>query len=635
MKKIVKNSILMSTIGLIGLTTNQRVSAAEQKQETAPALMSSNESIISASSQSSKEQKPSTDDSTESGVIKNSESAAETKNKEEVTVKQNNEIGPGFYDAPKVSQRSTLASMKLLRNTSRASMNLLRNTSSFISSIHDGAISSWRKYGVLPSVSGAQAILESGWGQSTLATYGNNLFGIKGTYNGQYVTMPTQEYINGQWITVNAQFRKYNSWNESIEDHGNFLAVNSRYHNLLWKTNYREVTSLLKQDGYATAPNYDTLLNSLIEQYGLTSWDREVTDNVGSLDQLTANSNNILALGWHAINDANNLPYSYLILIDTNTGKEHKRIAINRGRRDDVANAYPSINTAAMSGINANIPVDSGMYGHTYRVISRYAQLPSGEGSAKDFNFTNTVKVSAPTKQNLGSLDNVKVSSNKISMNGWHASDYAQGKNTHYLIVMNVDTNKEIKRLKVNNSLRNDVHSVYPNVYNSGMSGFSAELAVDKSLEGKNFYVISRYTSTTNGNSDYVDYQFPNVVNVPQGPSNLGSIDQLIQNGNILHISGWHISKNVQGLNNNFIIIMNKANNKEIGRVRINRITRNDVAAVYPTVDNAAQSGFDIKVSIDAKLKQKNIYLISRYSNSNSGEGRYVDYQFINSLNIK
>lgn len=624
MKKIVKSSILMSTIGLIGLTTNQRVSAAEQKQETAPALMNSNESIISASSQSSKEQKPSTDDSTESGVIKNSEPTAETKNKEEVIVKQNNEIGPGFYDAPKVSQRSM-----------PASMNLLRNTSSFISSIHDGAISSWRKYGVLPSVSGAQAILESGWGQSTLATYGNNLFGIKGTYNGQYVIMPTQEYINGQWITVNAQFRKYNSWNESIEDHGNFLAVNSRYHNLLWKTNYREVTSLLKQDGYATAPNYDTLLNSLIEQYGLTSWDREVTDNVGSLDQLTANSNNIHALGWHAINDANNLPYSYLILIDTSTGREYKRIAFNRAGRADVASAYPSINTALMSGINLNIPVDSGMYGHTYRVISRYAQLPSGEGSAKDFDFTNTVKVPTPTEQNVGSLDNINISSNKISMNGWHASDNAKNRNLHYLIFMNASTNKEIKRVKVKNSLRNDVHNVYPNVYNSGMSGFGTDISIDKALEGKSIYVISRYTAAANGDSDYIDYQFPNVINIPQGPSNLGSIDQLAQTGNMLHISGWHISKNVQGLNNNFIIIMNKATNKEIERVRINRITRNDVANVYPTVDNAAHSGFDFKIPVDTKLKQKNIYLISRYSSATSGEGQNVDYQFINSISVR
>lgn len=614
----------MSTIGLIGLTTNQRVAAAEQKQDSASALISSSKNTLSSNSESSKEETKLTESNATAKSELSNTATTEVKSDEENTVKQNNEIGPGFYDAPKVSQ-----------GIMPASMNLMRSTSSFISSIHDGAISSWRKYGVLPSVSGAQAILESGWGQSTLATYGNNLFGIKGTYNGQYVTMPTQEYINGQWITVNAQFRKYNSWNESIEDHGNFLAVNSRYHNLLWKTNYREVTSLLKQDGYATAPTYDTLLNSLIEQYGLTGWDREVTDNVGSLDQLTADSNNVHVLGWHAISDASNLPYSYLILIDTSTGREYKRIAFNRARRQDVANAYPSINTATMSGINVNIPVDSGMYGHTYKVISRYAQLPSGEGSAKDFDFTNTVKVPAPVKQNIGSLDNIKISTNKISMNGWHASDDAKNRNIHYLIFMNASTNREIKRVKVNNSLRNDVHSAYPNVYNSGMSGFGTDISIDKTLEGKNIYVISRYTAAANGDSDYVDYQFPNIINVPQGPSNLGSIDQLTQVGNMLHISGWHISKNVQRLNNNFIIIMNKVTNKEIERVRINRITRNDVASAYPTVDNAAHSGFDFKLSVDSKLKQKDIYLISRYSNSSNGEGQYVDYKFINSLGIK
>ena len=47
----------------------------------------------------------------------------------------------------------------------------------------------------------AQAIVESGWGASTLSKAPNyNLFGIKGSYNGQSVYMDTWEYLNGKWL---------------------------------------------------------------------------------------------------------------------------------------------------------------------------------------------------------------------------------------------------------------------------------------------------------------------------------------------------------------------------------------------------------------------------------------------------
>ena len=63
----------------------------------------------------------------------------------------------------------------------------------FLDSIHDGAISTWKQYGVLPSLTAAQAIIESGWGQSSLASQYHNLFGIKGSYNGHSVTLPRRE----------------------------------------------------------------------------------------------------------------------------------------------------------------------------------------------------------------------------------------------------------------------------------------------------------------------------------------------------------------------------------------------------------------------------------------------------------
>lgn len=131
------------------------------------------------------------------------------------------------------------------------------------------------------SVMIAQAILESGWGGSSLSMAPNyNLFGIKGTYNGQSVTMPTKEYVNGQWITINAAFRKYPSYKQSFEDNARVLKTVSfspgnYYYSGAWKSNtssYKDATAWLT-GRYATAPNYNTALNRIIELYNLTKYD--------------------------------------------------------------------------------------------------------------------------------------------------------------------------------------------------------------------------------------------------------------------------------------------------------------------------------------------------------------------------
>lgn len=173
---------------------------------------------------------------------------------------QNNEIGQGYYD-----QDYYFIIPRAIESTQ----------SEFLAAIKSGAIAGWKNYQVLPSVSAAQAILESGWGSSGLSVEANNLFGIKGSYNGQSVTYPTKEYINGEYVTVNAEFRKYPNWAASIEDHGRFLSENSRYSNLLGVKDAATVANLLHQDGYATEPDYASLLMELVNEYNLTEWDQE------------------------------------------------------------------------------------------------------------------------------------------------------------------------------------------------------------------------------------------------------------------------------------------------------------------------------------------------------------------------
>src|SRR5712691_4176277 len=99
----------------------------------------------------------------------------------------------------------------------------------FISQVAPGAIAAQHRYGVPAAVTIAQAIDESAWGQSSLATKDHNLFGIKGTGPAGSDTLPTQEYGNGQPVTSTASFRIYHNIAESINDHGSLLATSGYY----------------------------------------------------------------------------------------------------------------------------------------------------------------------------------------------------------------------------------------------------------------------------------------------------------------------------------------------------------------------------------------------------------------------
>ena len=138
------------------------------------------------------------------------------------------------------------------------------------------------------SVMIAQAIVESGWGTSSLsrAPY-YNLFGIKGSYNGKTVYMNTLEYLNGKWVTMKEPFRDYPSYKESFADNAatlrNVYIGGQYYYRGAWKSNtssYRDATAWLT-GRYATAPNYASALNSVIESYGLTRYDTPASGNAG------------------------------------------------------------------------------------------------------------------------------------------------------------------------------------------------------------------------------------------------------------------------------------------------------------------------------------------------------------------
>ena len=159
----------------------------------------------------------------------------------------------------------------------------------FIETIGPLAKADMAKTGILACVTIAQAILESGWGKSDLAVKANNLFGMKkklseNTWSGSVwdgkstYSKQTGEVYSGQRVTVQADFRAYKSWAESVVDHGAYLAGAKsgsvlRYSGLAGCTDYKKAAQIIKDGDYATATDYVQKICRIIEQYDLTKWD--------------------------------------------------------------------------------------------------------------------------------------------------------------------------------------------------------------------------------------------------------------------------------------------------------------------------------------------------------------------------
>lgn len=148
----------------------------------------------------------------------------------------------------------------------------------FIATIAPPAKESAKRTKIPASFTVAQAALESGWGKSLLASKGKNLFGVKAdhAWKGDVLTLNTREFIKGKWVMVEAHWRKYQDWLDSIEDHANFLLLNPRYRKAFAKPmNGEDFARVIQSAGYATDPRYADKIITVIHSHDLASLDKE------------------------------------------------------------------------------------------------------------------------------------------------------------------------------------------------------------------------------------------------------------------------------------------------------------------------------------------------------------------------
>lgn len=126
----------------------------------------------------------------------------------------------------------------------------------------------------------AQAILESGWGKSSLASKYHNYFGLKcgGAWKGKSVNMATQEeYTVGVMTDIRDNFRVFDSMEDGVKGYFDFINY-SRYANLKGVKNPEEYCRRIKADGYATSSRYVDSLLRVIRENNLTRFDTDVEE---------------------------------------------------------------------------------------------------------------------------------------------------------------------------------------------------------------------------------------------------------------------------------------------------------------------------------------------------------------------
>ncbi len=196
-----------------------------------------------------------------------------------------------------------------------------------------------RGFPLFSSVVIAQAICESGWGQSTIMMKANAIFGIKATksWNGKVYNANTKEcYDEKTYTNITACFRAYNSLEESISDYFDLITKSSRYRKACVANSPHECITEIKNGGYATSPSYINTIMAIIKDNNLTKY-----DNVQNVENSVENPSYIKGNIYTLQVDLN---------VRENAGTEYKIKKFNQLTIDGKKHAYIQENAVLKKG---------------------------------------------------------------------------------------------------------------------------------------------------------------------------------------------------------------------------------------------------------------------------------------------
>lgn len=351
------------------------------------------------------------------------------------------------------------------------------------------------------------------------------------------------------------------------------------------------------------------------------NWSQPITLDKGNyayLDNFGVKDNQLQVSGWNATNKALGKANHYVILYDRTTGHEITRVKVEPTVRPDVAKAYSQVINAKDSGFNTAFSLAGIDLNHELQIISRYSDAANGEGNYVSYWYAPQ-KFAPANTSNQGSLDSFNLSNSQLIVSGWHATDYSQVENNHYLILFDNTNKTQVKSIKVTNVARPDVAKAYPTVATAGQSGFNANFGPVKLTPGHSYSLVSRYSTLDGGNGDNgqsktTDYWF-NPVTLDQQAS---YVDSFTKTDNGYNVKGWMVSDQSINKPNAYLILLNDG--QKIARTKVELTDRPDVAKVYPSIYNSQKSGFNGEFKVDPAKANGTLKVIMRFAGDDANK---------------
>ena len=340
--------------------------------------------------------------------------------------------------------------------------------------------------------------------------------------------------------------------------------------------------------------------------------------NYAYLDNFGVKDNQLQVSGWNATNKALGKANHYVILYDRTAGHEITRVKVEPAVRPDVAKAYSQVINAKDSGFNTAFSLAGIDLNHELQIISRYSDAANGEGNYVSYWYAPQ-KFAPANTSNQGSLDSFNLSNGQLIVSGWHATDYSQVENNHYLILFDNTNKTQVKSIKVTNVARPDVAKAYPTVATAGQSGFNANFGTVNLTPGHSYSLVSRYSTLDGGNGDNgqsktTDYWF-NPVTLDQQAT---YVDSFTKTDKGYNVKGWMVSDQSINKPNAYLILLNDG--QEIARTKVELTDRPDVAKVYPSIYNSQKSGFNGEFKVDPAKANGTLKVIMRFAGDDANK---------------
>lgn len=261
-----------------------------------------------------------------------------------------------------------------------------------------------KEYNIFPEVMMGQAILESGWGESGLAKYSKNIFGVKVPNSqkgkGKGHVYLTNEEINGKNIRIKDEFRKFDTYEQSIRQYLSLLS--GRYYSSFGVTkakDYKEQLKLIKKAGYATASNYVDAVLNVITRNNLSALANQY------LNSNTTRSNNSAAKPNNAKKNSNTLA-SNTANKNISTSKTDKKAKVNNKQSQRVAKATqkPSVKVTDVKSTASQ-----------QNILASSTKAKKLSSDSKNIIVASTADATIKPVENIQANNNVENNENKKS----------------------------------------------------------------------------------------------------------------------------------------------------------------------------------------------------------------------------